>query len=85
MPKWEDFKHAASHEDCVKYDLNPNLRDNCSALLIPLQICRVKENYMPWKCKHERCVYAPRRDPACCPRRIKVPWELGCSDTSELL
>ncbi|WWD18028.1 hypothetical protein CI109_102475 [Kwoniella shandongensis] len=32
-------------------------RDQCSALLIPLNVCRHKTLYMPWKCEDERHGY----------------------------
>ncbi|WVQ85444.1 hypothetical protein IAT38_007609 [Cryptococcus sp. DSM 104549] len=32
-------------------------RDQCSALAIPLNICRHKEFYLPWKCEDERHKY----------------------------
>jgi NADH dehydrogenase (ubiquinone) 1 beta subcomplex subunit 7 len=32
-------------------------RDQCSALLIPLNACRRKNLYMPWECTDERHGY----------------------------
>jgi len=32
-------------------------RDQCSSLLIPLNVCRRKNNYMPWECETERHTY----------------------------
>ncbi|KXN89360.1 NADH dehydrogenase [ubiquinone] 1 beta subcomplex subunit 7 [Leucoagaricus sp. SymC.cos] len=32
-------------------------RDGCSALLIPLNVCRNKKYYLPWECEHERHEY----------------------------
>ncbi|OCF33273.1 NADH dehydrogenase (ubiquinone) 1 beta subcomplex 7 [Kwoniella heveanensis BCC8398] len=32
-------------------------RDQCSSLLIPLNVCRHKTLYMPWKCEDERHGY----------------------------
>eukprot|EP00891_Asterochloris_glomerata_P009733 jgi/Astpho2/9733/gw1.00149.205.1_t len=32
-------------------------RDFCAHLLIPLNACRRKEMYLPWKCEHERHAY----------------------------
>jgi len=32
-------------------------RDQCSALLIPLNKCRHRELYAPWKCENERHGY----------------------------
>ncbi|KAK7694453.1 hypothetical protein QCA50_001639 [Cerrena zonata] len=32
-------------------------RDQCSALLIPLNTCRRKNAYLPWECDNERHAY----------------------------
>ncbi|KAF9467731.1 B18 subunit of NADH:ubiquinone oxidoreductase [Collybia nuda] len=32
-------------------------RDQCSALLLPLNVCRKDKLYMPWECDHERHTY----------------------------
>ncbi|KIY65119.1 hypothetical protein CYLTODRAFT_424642 [Cylindrobasidium torrendii FP15055 ss-10] len=32
-------------------------RDQCSALLIPLNVCRTQKNFMPWECEHEKHTY----------------------------
>ncbi|KAJ4495702.1 B18 subunit of NADH:ubiquinone oxidoreductase, partial [Lentinula edodes] len=32
-------------------------RDQCSALLIPLNICRRDKNFLPWECEHEKHAY----------------------------
>jgi hypothetical protein len=32
-------------------------RDGCVDLLLPLNDCRNKTSYMPWKCQHERHTY----------------------------
>jgi len=32
-------------------------RDFCAHLLVPLNACRRKELYLPWKCEHERHAY----------------------------
>ncbi|OCH85521.1 hypothetical protein OBBRIDRAFT_798059 [Obba rivulosa] len=32
-------------------------RDQCSSLLIPLNVCRRKNYYLPWECEDERHVY----------------------------
>lgn len=32
-------------------------RDYCAHLLVPLNACRRKELYLPWKCEHERHAY----------------------------
>ncbi|KAI0352535.1 hypothetical protein OH77DRAFT_795249 [Trametes cingulata] len=32
-------------------------RDQCSALLIPLNVCRKEKMYLPWECDNERHAY----------------------------
>ncbi|KAJ9638945.1 hypothetical protein H2199_006806 [Coniosporium tulheliwenetii] len=32
-------------------------RDSCAHLLIPLNQCRYREMYLPWKCENERHSY----------------------------
>ncbi|TCD69195.1 hypothetical protein EIP91_008491 [Steccherinum ochraceum] len=32
-------------------------RDGCSALLLPLNVCRKDKYYLPWECEHERHTY----------------------------
>ncbi|KAF8740057.1 hypothetical protein AX14_008964 [Amanita brunnescens Koide BX004] len=32
-------------------------RDGCSALLLPLNVCRKDTWYLPWECDHERHAY----------------------------
>jgi len=32
-------------------------RDYCAHLLLPLNACRGREWYLPWKCGHERHLY----------------------------
>ncbi|KAF8877254.1 NADH-ubiquinone oxidoreductase B18 subunit-domain-containing protein [Infundibulicybe gibba] len=32
-------------------------RDSCSALLLPLNVCRKQKFYVPWECDHERHTY----------------------------
>ncbi|EKM77299.1 NdufB7, NADH dehydrogenase beta subcomplex, 18kDa subunit [Agaricus bisporus var. burnettii JB137-S8] len=32
-------------------------RDGCSALLLPLNVCRKQNFYLPWECEHERHAY----------------------------
>ena len=31
-------------------------RDSCAHLLIPLNQCRLREFYLPWKCEEERYI-----------------------------
>ncbi|KAF6745388.1 NADH-ubiquinone oxidoreductase B18 subunit-domain-containing protein [Ephemerocybe angulata] len=47
----------ASQEDLKKHKIPLLWRDGCSALLIPLNICRKQNNYKPWECDHERHTY----------------------------
>jgi len=32
-------------------------RDHCAHMLIPLNKCRTRTYYLPWKCEHERHAY----------------------------
>ncbi|KAK1927992.1 NADH-ubiquinone oxidoreductase B18 subunit-domain-containing protein [Papiliotrema laurentii] len=48
---------TASQAELNKHQVPLQWRDNCSALLIPLNICRHKEYYLPWKCEDEKHVY----------------------------
>ncbi|CCL99005.1 uncharacterized protein FIBRA_01013 [Fibroporia radiculosa] len=32
-------------------------RDQCSALLLPLNVCRKEKYYLPWECENERHAY----------------------------
>lgn len=47
----------ASQEDMNNAKLEIGYRDFCAHLLIPLNACRRKEMYLPWKCEHERHAY----------------------------
>jgi len=52
----------ASEATASKAELKANRvplgwRDHCSALLIPLNVCRKEKYYMPWECEHERHTY----------------------------
>jgi len=49
--------HAASKEACEAAQVDPAWRDACSALLIPLNACRRKNFFLPWRCEHERHAY----------------------------
>ncbi|RSH77776.1 uncharacterized protein EHS24_002835 [Apiotrichum porosum] len=48
---------TASESEMAAARLPLGWRDQCSALLIPLNVCRHKENYLPWKCEDERHIY----------------------------
>ncbi|KZT62204.1 hypothetical protein CALCODRAFT_279802 [Calocera cornea HHB12733] len=47
----------ASEEEMKRAHLPLGYRDQCSALLIPLNKCRRKTLYMPWECENERHSY----------------------------
>ncbi|CCF48740.1 hypothetical protein NDA11_001183 [Ustilago hordei] len=49
--------HTASVEECSAARLPLGYRDQCSALLIPLNKCRKQTLYAPWKCEDERHIY----------------------------
>jgi len=42
---------AASTEEMSAARLPLQYRDSCAHLLIPLNKCRVKEYYLPWRCE----------------------------------
>ncbi|KZO93759.1 hypothetical protein CALVIDRAFT_600477 [Calocera viscosa TUFC12733] len=48
---------VASEEDMKRAHLPLGYRDQCSALLIPLNKCRRKSLYLPWECENERHSY----------------------------
>ncbi|WZN67148.1 B18 subunit of NADH:ubiquinone oxidoreductase [Chloropicon roscoffensis] len=48
---------ATTKEACDEAQVPQVWRDACAHLLIPLNACRKKEFYLPWKCEHERHVY----------------------------
>ncbi|KAF9010060.1 NADH-ubiquinone oxidoreductase B18 subunit-domain-containing protein [Cyathus striatus] len=48
---------TASQEDMRHHKVPLGWRDQCSALLIPLNICRKEKYYLPWECEHERHTY----------------------------
>ncbi|EGG22361.1 hypothetical protein DFA_04479 [Cavenderia fasciculata] len=47
----------ATSEELEANAIPLNFRDYCAHLLIPLNNCRVKESYAPWKCSDERHAY----------------------------
>ncbi|KAK9814839.1 hypothetical protein WJX72_012445 [[Myrmecia] bisecta] len=47
----------ATQEEMRNARLDLPSRDFCAHLLIPLNECRRKELYLPWKCQHERHAY----------------------------
>uniref|UniRef100_A0A7N0UK27 NADH dehydrogenase [ubiquinone] 1 beta subcomplex subunit 7 n=1 Tax=Kalanchoe fedtschenkoi TaxID=63787 RepID=A0A7N0UK27_KALFE len=50
-------KMIATREEMVEARVPIPYRDQCAHLLIPLNKCRQKEYYLPWKCEDERHVY----------------------------
>eukprot|EP00887_Chlorella_sp_A99_P000197 scaffold13.g197.t1 len=46
-----------TQEEMAKAGLSMVYRDFCAHLLIPLNECRRKTWYLPWKCQHERHQY----------------------------
>ncbi|KAF7328829.1 NADH dehydrogenase [ubiquinone] 1 beta subcomplex subunit 7 [Mycena venus] len=48
---------SASQEELKAQRVPVQWRDGCSALVIPLNVCRRKSLYMPWECDHERHAY----------------------------
>lgn len=47
----------ATQEEMMKAKIPLAFRDSCAHLLIPLNKCRRKTMYMPWKCTDERHAY----------------------------
>ena len=47
----------ATQKELVDAKIDLAYRDFCAHLLIPLNECRRKSYYLPWKCEHERHVY----------------------------
>ena len=47
----------ALQEELRKEKVFVGHRDFCAHLLVPLNKCRRKTLYLPWKCEHERHVY----------------------------
>jgi len=50
-------EQLASAEELRSNRIALGWRDNCSALLLPLQKCRHATLYAPWKCTDERHTY----------------------------
>jgi len=48
---------TASQEELKANRVPLAWRDSCSALLIPLNVCRKKMMYKVWECDHERHIY----------------------------
>ncbi|KZT21254.1 hypothetical protein NEOLEDRAFT_1244693 [Neolentinus lepideus HHB14362 ss-1] len=48
---------TASQEELKAHKVPLGWRDQCSALLIPLNVCRKDKYYLPWECGHERHAY----------------------------
>ncbi|KAH9853319.1 B18 subunit of NADH:ubiquinone oxidoreductase [Lenzites betulinus] len=48
---------AASQTELKAAKVPIGWRDQCSALLIPLNVCRKDKLYMPWECENERHAY----------------------------
>ena len=47
----------ATQQEMADARLDLAFRDHCAHLLIPLNTCRRKEFFMPYKCSHERHEY----------------------------
>ncbi|KIJ98742.1 hypothetical protein K443DRAFT_680488 [Laccaria amethystina LaAM-08-1] len=48
---------TASQEELKAHRVPLAWRDQCSSLLIPLNLCRKQKLYKPWECDHERHTY----------------------------
>lgn len=45
---------VATQEEMKAMRVPLGYRDSCAHLLIPLNQCRLREFYLPWKCEEER-------------------------------
>lgn len=59
----------ATREEMRDAKLDLGYRDFCAHLLIPLNECRRKSFFLPWKCEHERHVYEKCQYKECVERR----------------
>ncbi|EIE24772.1 hypothetical protein COCSUDRAFT_53064 [Coccomyxa subellipsoidea C-169] len=57
MPDLQPPKMVASQADLQNAKIDIGYRDFCAHLLIPLNACRRKNFYLPWRCEHERHAY----------------------------
>ena len=48
---------APNKEECAKNKVDLAYRDYCAHKLVPLNKCRYKNFFLPWKCEHERHDY----------------------------
>ncbi|KAI9452987.1 NADH-ubiquinone oxidoreductase B18 subunit-domain-containing protein [Russula earlei] len=48
---------TASQEELKAHRVPLAWRDQCSALLLPLNVCRKENYYLPWECENERHAY----------------------------
>merc|ERR1712028_227172 len=48
---------GVSMDEMMAERVDPSFRDYCAHMLIPLNQCRRKEWYLPWKCGPERHAY----------------------------
>ena len=58
LPLWlPRAEMKATQQEMADARLDLAYRDHCAHLLIPLNTCRRKEFFMPFKCQHERHEY----------------------------
>ncbi|PSR72865.1 hypothetical protein PHLCEN_2v11232 [Hermanssonia centrifuga] len=48
---------TASQEELKAARVPLGWRDGCSALLLPLNVCRKEKYYLPWECENEKHAY----------------------------
>ena len=48
---------TATREELKAHRVPLAWRDQCSALLLPLNVCRKEKYYLPWECENERHAY----------------------------
>eukprot|EP00291_Cryptomonas_curvata_P000719 CAMPEP_0172181796 /NCGR_PEP_ID=MMETSP1050-20130122/18027_1 /TAXON_ID=233186 /ORGANISM="Cryptomonas curvata, Strain CCAP979/52" /LENGTH=105 /DNA_ID=CAMNT_0012855139 /DNA_START=15 /DNA_END=330 /DNA_ORIENTATION=+ len=52
-----DARVPPKKEECAENRIDHGFRDYCAHKLIPLNQCRYREIFLPWKCVQERHAY----------------------------
>ena len=72
MTSSDASKMVATREEMKRAKLDVAYRDFCAHLLIPLNECRRRSFYLPWKCGRERHVYEKCQYKECVARRLRA-------------
>ena len=70
-----------TREEMKAANIPPRLRDYCAYLVPALEKCRHRENFLPWKCEHEKLqwekcqynLYKDREHAVNVLRKVKLP------------